>query len=371
MVRDDFFHRSEEQSKIKIRIVANFVDAWANIMSNRRHVSSIGYVDLYAGPGRYDDGTECTCLKVLENAIKRPRLQGMLKTLLNDQNPEYFRRLKDAVNSLPGIETLAFPPDIRKEDVAAGEFTKYFASIKAIPMFVFLDPWGIKGMTMELIASMTKDWGSDCAFFFNFSYIRRAIDNPMNQQHVVALFGQERAERVRTGIPGLCGRDQERLILGELEGALVDMGYPFIQTFRFYGNDAILSHHLVYLCKVQLGYEIMKDMMAPESTGTDRNQGVPNYEYHPIDAMHEPLFQLSHPFDKLMEDLPSRFSGRTLSVEQIYHAHNVGTPYIQKNYKQALLKLEQQGGITVDRPPASRNSGTIGDKREVAFPDLG
>ncbi len=370
MSTDEFFVECETQSKIKIRIASNFWQAWANILTLRRHANRVGYVDLYSGPGKYDDGTKCTCIEVLERAIAHPRLPSMLMTLLNDVNPDYFQRLTDLVGSLPGIDTLKFPPGILNEDVASGKFTDYFARIKTIPMFVFLDPWGIKGMTLDLIASLIKDWGSDCAFFFNFTFIRRALDNPRSQHHVDALFGHERANRLRAEIPRLDTRGQEVLILKELEGALGDLGYPFIHSFRFFDNDANLSHHLVYVCKIPLGYEIMKEIMAPESTGTDRHQGVPNYEYHPIDAIYEPLFHVSHPFDTLLDELPQVFAGRTLSMVDVYHDHNLGTPYIKANYKKALIQLENMRRITADPAAVNRRADTMADNVLLTFPEL-
>ena len=66
MVDNQFFEESREQSQIKARIVAKYFWAWANvIIGATRAQTHIAYVDLFSGPGRYEDGTLSTPLLVL------------------------------------------------------------------------------------------------------------------------------------------------------------------------------------------------------------------------------------------------------------------------------------------------------------------
>lgn len=59
MVNDVFFEESQEQSQIKSRIVAKYFWAWARVIipTAKTHGERIAYIDLFAGPGRYLDGT--------------------------------------------------------------------------------------------------------------------------------------------------------------------------------------------------------------------------------------------------------------------------------------------------------------------------
>jgi len=83
MVDNQFFDESREQSQIKARIVAKDFWAWANVIlpSVRRTGGRIAYIDLFAGPGRYEDGTLSTPLLVLEKAIEDPNMRKMLVTV--------------------------------------------------------------------------------------------------------------------------------------------------------------------------------------------------------------------------------------------------------------------------------------------------
>jgi hypothetical protein len=108
----------------------------------------------------------------------------------------------------------------------------------------------------------------------------------------------------------------------------------------------------------------MKGVMAKASSTED--QGVPSFTYSPADASMPLLFSLAQPLAKLKESLPGAFSGQTLTTLQIYEKHSVDTPYIAKNYKQALRELEEDKVITTN--PSKRRKGTFADNVLVTFP---
>jgi three-Cys-motif partner protein len=72
----DFFDQSRDQSKVKATIVAKYFDAWAHVIVavQKRYPDKeqrLAYVDLFAGPGRYEDGTKSTPLLILEKAAQQ------------------------------------------------------------------------------------------------------------------------------------------------------------------------------------------------------------------------------------------------------------------------------------------------------------
>lgn len=114
----------------------------------------------------------------------------------------------------------------------------------------------------------------------------------------------------------------------------------------------------------------MKDIMARESSGSD--QGVPSFEYNPADFLPRQglLFQLSRPLDDLRDMLLEKYAGQTLSMIDIYQQHNVDTPYIKSNYREALKYLEEGGKIIVTKPDGKkRRKGTFADSVLVTFQD--
>jgi hypothetical protein len=102
----------------------------------------------------------------------------------------------------------------------------------------------------------------------------------------------------------------------------------------------------------------MKEIMAAESSEYD--QGVPSFSYFPADQSTPLLFSLSRPLEALEGSLLERFAGKTLTVKEIFDQHNVDTPYIMRNYKVALKKLEAEGKV-VCNPPADKRRKIKGE----------
>ena len=83
-----FFEETKEQSLVKSAIVSKYFWAWAKVIMSRVRSTTkkIAYIDLFAGPGRYKDGTQSTPLLVLKHAIGDPDMCKMLVTLFNDKD---------------------------------------------------------------------------------------------------------------------------------------------------------------------------------------------------------------------------------------------------------------------------------------------
>src|SRR5689334_17966714 len=106
MVDSQFFDESRQQSQIKARIIEKYLWAWAKVIiptAKKQREKRILYIDLFAGPGRYDDGTLSTPLLVLQKAIGDPDMRSMLVTLFNDKDADSAGKLKAAIQALPGI----------------------------------------------------------------------------------------------------------------------------------------------------------------------------------------------------------------------------------------------------------------------------
>ena len=115
MTTESFFEESKEQSEVKSAIVTEYFDVWSSIMLSTQNRSpkhqnkKIAYIDLFAGPGRYSDGTISTPLLVLKKAIQDNELRQRLVTIFNDKDESSTNSLSKAIKELPGIETLQLP----------------------------------------------------------------------------------------------------------------------------------------------------------------------------------------------------------------------------------------------------------------------
>jgi three-Cys-motif partner protein len=372
MVDNQFFDEVREQSQIKARIVAKYFWAWAKVVipSARASGNRIAYLDLFAGPGRYEDGTTSTPLMILEKAIADAEMRAMLVTMFNDLDADNVGKLRAAVDALPGIRTLKYAPQISNEEVGE-QLAAMFSAVKWIPTFFFVDPWGYKGLSLGLINSVLQNWGCDCIFFFNYNRVNMGLHNESVRNHMDILFGSVRADELRANLAGLPSDDRENMILEYLAQSLKALGAGFVLPFTFKNDKGTRTkHHLIFVTKHHKGYEIMKEIMAKESS--ERVQGVASFEFSPATERNQLLFELSRPLDDLADMLLKDFAGETVATRDIYLRHNIDRPYILSNYKQALANLESEQRVQA-QPPADkrRKRGgkvTFGDEVKVIFP---
>ncbi len=367
-MNNNFFEESKESSQVKTRIVEKYFWAWAKVIipHAKERKSNIGYVDLFAGPGRYDDGSKSTPILVLEKAIREKDISDMLVSIFNDIKLEFVQNLEDVINSIPGIDNLKNKPIVINKEVGK-EVAQILESVKTVPTLFFVDPWGYKGLSLQLISSAVKNWGCDCIFFFNYNRINMGINNEKVEEHMNALFGSERAEELRHSLQTMHPLERELTIVEAISQSLKSEGGEYVLPFCFKKGDGERpSHHLIFVSKHKRGYQIMKDIMAKEST--DSEQGVPSFEYTPATEKQLLLFGYSRPLDDLAEMLLTNYAGRTMAMKQVFDVHNVGTPYISRNYKEILAKLEAQGKIQTDPPANKRRKNTFADTVKVTFP---
>ena len=376
MERDLFFEESKDQSLVKSRIVEKYFSAWSKVIipTVKKHGSNkIGYIDLFAGPGRYKNGSKSTPLLILESAANDSDLSNMLVTIFNDKDCVNTDSLKQVISDIPGIERLKYKPIVMTNEVG-DEIVARIENMKSMPTLFFIDPWGYKGLSLRLINAVMKDWGCDCIFFFNYNRINMGLNNPFVKDHMNALFGQERAECLRLQLQSMGPYEREMTIVEEMSQALKDMGGYYILPFGFKNDKGSrTSHHLFFVSKNFKGYEIMKDIMARESS--DSTQGVASFQYNLASQRWPILFELSRPLDDLEEMLLEEYAGLTLTMQQIYEQHNIGKPYIKRNYKDVLIKMEATGKIVAD-PPASKRrpykgQTSFSDTTRVIFPARG
>lgn len=346
---DEFFVESTDHTKLKTSITTKYFFTWAGIIARKTPTDRIAYIDLYAGAGRFRaDGTRSTPLLILERTIRDQRLRHMLVTYFNDAEPAHTDSLVKAITELPGIRTLKYQPVINTNKV--GPDTVAALEKPLVPTFAFIDPWGYVGLSLGLVNSVIKDWACECLFFFNYNRINPGIDNPVVTRHMEALFGAERLAALRSAIQGRSPARREVLVLTALTDALKELGGKFVVSFRFRMDDADrTTHYLVFVSKRFLGYEIMRDVMAKASSTII--DGVASFEYNSNRLLFLPD---GRSVEALAESLMTDLAGTMMTVAQVFELHSPDKLYVMSNYREALLRLEAAGRVTMAPPAAER-----------------
>ncbi len=97
--------------------------------------------------------------------------------------------------------------------------------------------------------------------------------------------------------------------------------------------------------------------------------GIPLFEIPRDDFGQRSLFEQPLPPAGLAEELLGSFAGRTLTLPEIVRRHSPGTPYVERNYREALSHLVGQGKITCAPPPKRCGSDRASEpgRREPAL----
>lgn len=369
-----FFEERSDQSEVKSRIVSKFFASWSSVIVStaRKHSRTprLAYIDLFAGPGIYTDGSRSTPLLVMEKAISSPDLARGLSTIFNDADPSHAACLRGAIESLEGYSRLIHKPIFLCGTVNE-KAEQAFAQARMVPTLSFVDPFGYKGLTGTLLAALTKDWGSDCIFFFNYRRINSAITNTAFGPHIDALFGVERATAMRQAVGAMRPPQRREYVLAKLEEALAERGLKYTLPFMFWNSAGTRpTHALVYAAKSPKGHGIMKSIMAAESTWSDH--GVPTYSHSPADATRNPKLLLEDPIVALADHLCRRYDGVQITVGQLIAQEEPGSRFLEKNFREAVLMLEAEGKISASPKAADRRPRqgrpTCGPDVQLSFP---
>jgi len=371
---NDFFEEMREQSQIKATIVLEYFWLWAKIIlaANKSNPNrKIAYIDLFAGAGRYKAGSPSTPLLVLTKAIEDPEIREHLVTVFNDYDEKNRESLEREIANIPNLDLLRYKPQVYGVEVGE-EIVKILEQTKLVPSLFFVDPCGYKGLSLGLLKSALKDWGSDGIIFFNYNRINPGLDNKSVANLMNAIFGSARTDSLRKRIENMTPEERETAIVNEFIVAVQELGCRYVLPFCFKNDKGVrTSHYLVFASKHFKGYEKMKEIMYKYSS--TRDQGVPSLVYVPVDRRYPTLFELTRPLDDLKGMLLADYAGRTLEMREIYEQHSVGKPFLERHYKDVLIKLEAEGKVSADplaamRPKQRGDKTTFGPHVRVTFP---
>ncbi len=365
-----FFAEQTAQSRVKAEIVYKYFLAWAGIVLNSRSnaTGEAAYIDLFSGPGSYEDGARSTPLLITEEVVRRQRLRDGVRMFFNDISSSLTNSLRQEVNALPGIETLRHAPQYKSEEASIALIDSLGLS-REIPQFYFLDQFGWADITPALIRRIFMARMCDCAFFFRTPRVIAAVTNPNARQAMASLFGEDGLEFIRAEFKRRL-RKKEDIVLEKLREKLKAVGAPYFQPFPFRVSGVNSSlQHLIYLGKHSKGLGLMKEVMATASTTEHSGVPVMGFTKGPVQ---QEMFTRD-PIPELQAELLRGFSGRTLTVGEVFAEHHVTSErYILRNYQEALRRLEANSLIRAHPAAAERPTRngivTMSEVVKIAFP---
>lgn len=171
-----FFDELQEHSQIKLRILGDFLVPWASKLGAKvrgRGQSQIWYLDGFAGPGRYKDGSNGSPIVGANRALQvLSKKEGHILGCINvEKHRSKFRLLQD---SLAGFRQRGIPiHNIH------GSFSEEIARITKLigersPLLAFVDPFGVAPLDFDLMRPLLSRPGEmDLIMTFNHRAIPR------------------------------------------------------------------------------------------------------------------------------------------------------------------------------------------------------
>ena len=365
----NFFDKQTVSSRIKATIISEYFPQYCRIISKRHEPKKLGYYDMFAGPGRYEDGNPSTPLLVAEKCYNDEFLRNKVWMVFNDM--AYGEVLKENFEEV-------FPKNsFRNEPFFASRTFGEWPQIDTFltrntndgwsnecPALLFIDPFGYKHINTSILIRFLAYWGNEVFIFVNTKRLNAAFENDKFLDDLKIVF-PKRFEKIKTEKSLLEGPPERRhkFIIDNLglefrEGC---SGHIYYTAFEFREEDQKTpSHYLLHVTKGAKGFELVKQVYS-QFANVERNldqEQVDGYETYTFD----PKIDTDNPIVKMLNEekmqenvnalkkkLIAKYSGcHNLQTEQLVKEHHINVLFTRSYYAMALRQLYAEGKITVE-----------------------
>lgn len=350
----DFFKVQTESSRIKASIVAEYFPQYCKILMKSPQ-PEIRYLDLFAGPGMYEDQNHSTPLLIASSCAYDPQLSKKVRLMFNDK--EFSSQLK--TNFYKHFTPDMFTYEPRFGDKTVGEDKTIYDYLTKIntghknphPTLLFFDPWGYKGIDTLALGRFLENWGNEIFLFVNIKRIHAAIENNKFDELMLSLFPTTIEDLRKDRKYKATVYERLNLIMDNLaeEFKKAVNGTLYHCAFKFQEEDShATSHFIIHFTKHTRGYELVKQVFYDfDNIGATLDKDG-NYTF---DAKKLGLKDCKLNFgdeniEALSRILKEKYKGRTLTAKKIFEEHNSTTKYCGSHYAKTLRWMVEQGFIT-------------------------
>lgn len=359
MKENQFFEKQSISSRIKASIVSEYFPSYCKIITRKYQPKAVRYIDLFAGPGIYEDGNASTPILIGKHCEKDNELKANVWLIFNDNN--YSETLKANFEKQFNGNTFSHKPYFGKSTVGeCKEISDFLIKSTHVgkkndyPSLLFIDPFGYKGIETKILAEFLKNWGNEILLFVNTKRIHPALENDkferlMNDLFPTTLEKIKRDRRFKSTVSerlsliiDCLGNEYKSLVGGEL----------YYTAFKFQEEDVdATSHYILHLTKGSRGYDLIKTTYNDFANVGTVFDGVNTYTFD-AKKFEKPVSELfdlnSINIDKLKEEIYCKYKGKKTTAHALFETHhiiNTNTPYSRSHYTEALRRLADENKL--------------------------
>lgn len=350
MKEEQFFEKQTISSRIKASIVSEYFPSYSKIIVRKYMPRQIRYIDLFAGPGFYEDGNPSTPILIGKHCQSDDFLSQKVKMIFNDN--EYHSVLKNNFYKEFPEGTFAYKPHFGKSTVGESKAITDFLTTNThngknndFPSLLFIDPFGYKGIETKVLAEFLKNWGNEIFLFVNTKRIHPALENEKFEPLMLDLFPTTLSKIKNDRRFKSTVSERLNLIINSLGNEYQELmgGRVFYTAFKFQEEDAdATSHYILHLTKGSRGFDLIKTTYNDFANVGTVFDGVNTYTFDakkfekPINELFD-LYSLN--IDKLKDELFSVYQGKIISANDLFEKHQTGGLYSRTHYTEALRRL--------------------------------
>lgn len=354
----------EPHTLAKHAILEGYLQAWFAILGQKR--TDMLYVDGFCGPGRYQGGEPGSPIVALEAAKNNLNNIGNSKVhfWFIDESPDRIAHLKEELYS-------ATIPSNFVIEVHAGEFESVFSKKlqelerRAIPSFVFIDPFGFKGFPYTMVSRILAVQSAEVFINLMIDAINRFIEHPTPsiRDQIRTTIGLENLADIEA-CPG-SRFDSLRLHYQEQ----LKSKAKFVRYFEMRDVDDRSIYDLFFASNSRLGHVKMKESM----WNVDREGRFRFSDAE--DPSQIFLFDNEDSWRPILEkEIIRTFSSFSSTVVRDIRCHIENhTAFLATHMRQALKSLESIGEIRVEElneDQSKRRAGAFNDPVVISFKNV-
>lgn len=351
----------------KITILERYLQAWFPIFGRDRRGFDLLYIDGFAGPGRYTNypnGSPIVALRAASKALSASGTAwtaGAVHCAFIETDPDRFAHLDQHVEpfrTVPRMHVHLFPSSfVDGITKLKQELPQAFSG--AWPLFVFIDPFGAKGVPFSTVANILSSARSEVLINFDADAVSRiflAGESADHERILNDIYGDASWKSILPRSDAFHDRCRAAVALyQERLRSLPNVRYAF--KFEMSKTGSTPDYFLVFASQHHRGLEKMKEAMRKvDQTG--------EYKFSDAHVGRMRLFRFDRPED-FASKLFEQFAGNDVSYAAVRDYALNETPFDKPKSMLSILERDQR--ITVHgRNPKSRR-GTYADDEKLSF----